>query len=341
MALRILFPDARFENEPDIERAVAGPDAELVIRDARMAAEIPDDVWASADAIMFYNTVLATEAVAAKATKCRIVVRCGVGYDKIDVEAFGRRGIPVCNTPDYGTTDVADMAIAMLLAFARGVVGYNEALRQDPVGNWHWNRAVPGVRRLRGATLGVVGLGRIGTAAALRGRAFGMDVAFYDPYLPNGTELALGFRRYRTLNELLAASDAVTIHCPLTAETRGLIGPEAISAMKPGALLINTARGPICDLRAIEQGLRQGRLAGVGLDVLPDEPPSADDPLIAAWRRDEPWVKGRLILAPHAAFYSADAFADMRRLSMETAIRYLREGVLQNCVNLSWLKRNA
>lgn len=341
MALRILFPDARFEHEPDIERAVAGTDAELVIHDAKSAEEIPDAVWASADAIMFYNTVLATEVVAAKAAKCRIVVRCGVGYDKIDVQAFGRRGIPVCNTPDYGTTDVADMALAMLLAFARGVVGYNEALRQDPVGNWHWNRAVPGVRRLRGATLGVVGLGRIGTAAALRGRAFGMDVAFYDPHLPNGMELALGFRRYRSLNDLLATADAVTVHCPLTDETKGLIGAAALAAMKPGALLINTARGPICDLRAIEQALRQGKLAGVGLDVLPTEPPSAEDPLIAAWRRDEPWIRGRLILAPHAAFYSADAFADMRRLSMETAIRYLRDGTLQNCVNLPWLKRNS
>jgi lactate dehydrogenase-like 2-hydroxyacid dehydrogenase len=341
MALRILFPDARFESAPDIEQSVAGPDAELIIHDAKTAAEIPDAVWASADAVMFHNTVIANEAVAAKAAKCRIVVRCGVGYDKIDVEAFGRRGIPVCNTPDYGTTDVADMAVAMLLAFARGVVGYSEALKQDPVGNWHWNRAVPGVRRLRGQVLGIVGLGRIGTAAALRAKAFGMEVAFFDPHLPNGTELALGFRRYRSLNELLAAADAVTIHCPLTAETKGLIGEAAIAAMKPGALLINTARGPICDVRAIELALRAGKLAGVGLDVLPVEPPSAEDPLIAAWRRDEPWVKGRLILAPHAAFYSADAFADMRRLSMETAIRYLREGTLQNCVNLPWLKRNA
>lgn len=338
--LRILFPDTRFRGPLDIEQATAGPDVELAAFEGKTDAEVPDAEWASADAIMVANTILMTDAVAAKAKKCRLLIRIGVGYDKIDVAAWGRRGVPVCNTPDYGTTDVADMAIAMLLAFARGIVPFHNTLRADPVANWTW-AVPPTMRRLRGQTFGVVGLGRIGTTAALRARAFGMEVAFHDPHVPNGQELALGFRRVRDLHTLLGQSDAVSIHTPLTPETRGLIGAREIDAMKPGALLINTARGPVCDLRAIEQGLRSGRLGGVGLDVLPQEPPPQGDSLLEAWRRGEDWVKDRLLLAPHAAFFSPDAAADMRRLSMETAMLYLRDGVLQNCVNREWLKPNS
>jgi phosphoglycerate dehydrogenase-like enzyme len=225
-----------------------------------------------------------------------------------------------------------------MLSLCRGIVSYDEALRQDPVGNWEF-RIAPAVRRLRGATFGVVGLGRIGTAAALRARGFGMAVVFYDPYLPSGAELALDIGRARSLHELLGRSDVVSLHAPLTDETRGMMNQDAFAAMRPGAVLINTARGPICELPPLAAALRSGRLAGAGLDVLPDEPPDPADPLIQAWRGGEPWVKGRLLITPHAAFFSAAAFEDMRRKSLETAMLYLREGRLQNCVNRRWLQQ--
>lgn len=335
--MRILFPDARFTDGPGIEQAVAGADVELDIRLLEKVDDISPADWAKADAIVVYNTMLITERAAELARNCRILVRAGVGFDKIDLAAFGRRGIPVSNTPDYGTSEVADHAIAMMLTLARGVVTYDSALRADPIGNWRFAIA-PAVRRLRGAVFGVVGLGRIGTAAALRARAFGMDVVFFDPHLPNGTELALGFRRVRSLKDLLGQADAVSLHAPLTAATQGLIDAAAVAAMKPGLILINTARGPICDLSAIHDGIKSGRIAAAGLDVLPDEPPDLGQPLIRAWRAEEPWIQGRLILSPHAAFYSADSFEDMRRKAMETAMLYLREGTLQNCVNEAWLK---
>jgi len=335
--MRLLFPDARFDGAPDIEQAVAGKDVVLDIRSADQASAVPKEAWAGCDAILVYNAVYLTADVADMAKRCRIVVRVGVGYDKIDVAAWGQRGIPVCNTPDYGTTDVADMALAMLLSLARGVVSFDEALRADPIGNWKFNLG-PAMRRLRGTTFGVVGLGRIGVAAALRAQAFGMRIAFFDPYLPNGTELALNFHRARSLPELLAQSNVISIHAPLTDETRGMIDARAVAAMQPDSLLINTARGPICDLQALHDGLKSGRLAGIGLDVLPQEPPDAQAPLIRAWRAQEPWIKGRVLLSPHAAFYSAAAFEDMRRKSMETAMLFLRDGKLQNCVNSAWLK---
>jgi lactate dehydrogenase-like 2-hydroxyacid dehydrogenase len=132
---------------------------------------------------------------------CRQIVRAGVGFDQIDIAACASKGIPVCNTPDYGTTDVADHAIAMMLALARGVVTYHEQLKHDPLGGWNF-MAAPTVRRLAGQVFGIVGLGRIGTATALRAKALGMDVFFYYPYRESVLELALGIGRFYSLSAL-------------------------------------------------------------------------------------------------------------------------------------------
>jgi phosphoglycerate dehydrogenase-like enzyme len=330
--MRILFADARPGLELDVERRVAGPEIEFDVQHAGSTAEVPEEAWRRADAIVVNNKVHLTREVAAMAERCRIVVRAGVGYDKIDGPAWAARGIPVCNTPDYGTTEVADTAIAMMMSFARGIDAYQTGLRAEFPGNWKYAIA-PAVRRLRGAVFGVVGLGRIGIAAARRAAAFDMSVAFYDPYLPNGIELALGFRRMRSLEELLGAADVVSIHVPLNEETQGLIGAAAIAKMKRGAILINTARGPILDLQAVHDALKSAQLGAVGLDVTPVEPPSSDEPLVRAWRNDEPWIRGRFLLTPHAAFYSGPSLEDMRVKSTETAVKFLRDGILDNCVN--------
>jgi phosphoglycerate dehydrogenase-like enzyme len=165
-----------------------------------------------------------------------------------------------------------------------------------------------------------------------------MDVSFYDPYLPNGAELAFGFTRTRSLLQLLGAADVVSIHTPLTTETRAMIDAAAIAAIKPGAYLINTARGPICDTAALLDGLKSKKLTAVGLDVLPKEPATLDDPFVAAWNANEPWIRGRVLLNAHCAFYSPDSFVDLRRKAIETAYFYLRDGKLENCVNAGYLR---
>jgi len=339
MSLRILFPDQIHEGGLDYEQQVAGGDATFDTHHTSNIDEIPESAWAAADGIVVYHLMALDEKAAALSKRCRIVVRAGVGFDHVDLEAWGRRGIPVCNTPDYGTTEVADSAIGYMLAFARGIATYDELLRADPVRNWDYNLA-PAMLRLRGARFGVVGFGRIGTAAALRAKAFGMEVAFYDPYQPNGVELPHNFQRCRNLDELLGCCDVISIHTPLTPETRGMIDAKAVAAMKRGAILINTARGPICNLDALYDGLREGRLLAVGLDVLPEEPANPDQRLIAAWQTQEDWIRGRLMVAPHAAFFSAPASRDIRSKSMQTAMLYLRDGVLQNCVNLPFLNKH-
>jgi phosphoglycerate dehydrogenase-like enzyme len=333
----ILYPDAQFVDDAELERTAA-PEATFAIHRERSAERIPAETWRSCDAIITYHEVPIEPPAIARLERCRIIVRAGVGYDQIDVRACGERGIPVCNVPDYGTTEVADHAIALMLALARGVIGYHTELLGDPEGNWHWSRT-PLIRRLRGATFGVVGLGRIGTAAARRARALDMEVAFYDPYLPDGADLALGFRRYERLNDLLAASDVVSLHCPRTEETADIIGAGALAAIKPGAILINTARGGLIDLDALMAALRDGRVAAAGLDVLPQEPPDRDWPLLRAYRAREPWLDNRLILTPHGAWYSHEGQRDLRTKSLRTVLDYLREGKLRNCVNGAWLKR--
>ncbi len=336
MPLTILFPDSRFA-QLELERGMTGPDTVILNpRKERFdAVDLADRE--SCDGIVVRFLQIDANAVK-QLKKCRIIVRNGVGYDILDLRACGAAGIAVCNVPDYGTTEVADSAIAMMLTFARGTANCNEALRADIKGGWtHLNSVT--ARRLRGACYGVIGFGRIGTASALRAQAFGMRVAFYDPALPNGAELPFGYTRAWTVAELLELADVVTIHAPLNDETQGMINAAAVAAMKPGAYLINTARGPICDTRALLEGLKSNKLAAVGLDVLPDEPPSLADPLVAAWHANEPWIRGRVLLNPHVGFYSPDSLLDLRRKAVETAYNYLRAGKLANCVNAEYLKK--
>ena len=336
MPFNILFPDSR--SDPlDIEREVAGADTVLVNarKDRFEAVELK--AWESCDAVITRFVPIDTKVIP-HIKRTRIVVRNGVGFDVVDLKACGEAGIAVCNVPDYGTTEVADSAIATMLTFARGTAALDAALRVSLKDGWTHVHNVT-ARRLRGACYGVIGLGRIGTASALRARAFGMNVSFYDPLLPNGAELAFGFTRARTLNELLGQADVVTIHSPLTDTTRKLIDDAAVAAMKPGAYLINTARGPICDTAALLAGLKSGKLKAVGLDVLPNEPATTGDPLVAAWQANEPWIRGRVLLNPHAGFYSPDSLVDLRRKAIETAYFYLRDGTLANCVNAEFLKK--
>ncbi|MDQ0473996.1 C-terminal binding protein [Labrys wisconsinensis] len=325
----------------ELERLFGGL-VEFDIDPAREDADyrIDPERCRAADALINCSATHRLPAAVDDFARCRIVVREGVGYDNLDLEAWGARGVPVCNVPDYGTTEVADHAIALMLALTRGTATYGEALKRDPAGGWRFD-AAPLIRRHRHATFGVVGLGRIGLAAARRAAAFDMRVVFYDPYLPSGMELALGFERLHALTDLMAASDVVSVHTPLNEETRGFVGAAAFAAAKPGLVLVNTARGPIVDLDALHAALRDGRIAGAGLDVLPREPADAAHPLIHAYAAREPWLEGRLVLTPHAAFYSPDAMRDMQRKAVEVIVAYIRDGRLTNCVNRPFLKAGA
>ena len=334
--MRILVTDRNYQGEPELERAAAGEGMELVFFDA--PADVTEAAWRAADGVVTYRGTAQVTAAMGMLDRCRVVVRGGVGYDGLDLAELGRRGIAVCTVPDYGTTEVADHALGLMLTLRRGIGVYHDRLREDAAAGWRW-AGPPCIDRLRGRSFGVVGLGRIGLAAARRAAAFDMRVRFFDPYLPDGADLATGYERVRSLEALFESSDAVTIHTPLTDETRGMVDAALLRRLPEGAVLINTARGPIVDLDALHEGLRAGRPAGAALDVLPAEPPRAPHPLLAAYMAREPWLDGRLILTPHAAFYSPPGLEDLRRKAIGTAAAHLRDGRLRNCVNAHLLRR--
>lgn len=284
-----------------------------------------------ADAVMLYHHLHLSRNTIERLDQCRLIVRCGVGYDNVDYAFAREHGIAVANVPDYGTEDVADSAIGMMLSLVRGIALLNSLLRAGEK-YWHYSHAIP-IRRLRGRVFGVIGLGRIGTAAALRAKALGMEVAFYDPYKAAGYDKALGLRRVSRLNDLLSQVHVLSLHCSLTNETKSMIGASAIDRMPKGAYLINTARGALVDTVAVSLAIETGQLAGAAIDVLPNEPPGDDEPLVVAWRDPQHPAHHRVLLNPHSAFYSEEGLMDMRIKGSEACRQALCGELIQNVVN--------
>ena len=320
--LRVLVCD--FLGETSVEQPVLGDIADITLARAWHEDELRPHLADADVMILFHDIASVTEASLARAAKCRGVVRAGVGFNNVDWKAAAGRGMLVCNVPDYGTEEVADHAIMLMLAVARRLLICDKAIR---AGEWDWQTAVP-TPRLRGKTFGVVGCGRIGTATALRAKAFGMDVVFYDPYLPPGVDKALGIRRVPSMRELCARSHVVSLHCYLDERSRHIVDREALAAMRPGSILVNTARGPCVEQEALVEALESGKLHGAGIDVFEREP--LDDDRL----RNHPNV----ILTPHSAFYSVEGFEELRRKTAEEARRLLLGEVPLNCVNRAFIK---
>ncbi|KAM0748629.1 C-terminal binding protein [Meredithblackwellia eburnea MCA 4105] len=293
---------------------------------------LSDELCASIDGLLVFRHRLTKDQIS-RFTRLKVVVRCGVGYDRLDRVALADRGITVCNVPDYGTAEIADHAIALALSLRRGIALHQDLQRSSPPAPWSPVNS-PLVQRITGSTFGVLGLGRIGTAAALRAKAFGMHIVFYDPYLPNGVDKSLGFERVRTVDELFKRSNILSIHCPHTTETRQMVSHRLLNLLPDDAVLINTARGEVVDTDAVEEALKSGKLAGAGLDVLAVEPiPEPAPRLIEAFRKKEKWLEGRLIVTPHSAYHSPASWADIRTNSAQT-IRYnLIDGIKSNVIS--------
>lgn len=328
MSLTILIPD-RISGHADVEAQEFPEGTRILTPFAMTAEEVPDEYWREADAILVWHDVAIDAEVIEKLDRCRVLVRVGVGVDSVDLAAANQRGLPVCNVPDYGTTDVADHAMALYLSLSRGLPAYSRQVRD---GGWSWEDG-PQLRRIAGASFGILGLGRIGTAVAARAKAFGLDVHFFDPYKADGWDKSLGLTRHDQLDGLLAACNAISIHTPLTAETAGLVDRAFVGSMRAGALLINTARGGVLDLDAVEDGIRSGHLGGFGSDVLPIEPPDLMDRFLRDWAAGDSDFADRIILTPHAAFYCEEGYREMRQKAAREALRVLNGEAPRNCVN--------
>jgi len=251
----------------------------------------------------------------------RIVSNMAVGYDNIDVEACRRRGVLVTNTPGVLTETTADLAFALMLAVARRVVEGDRIVREGGWGAWHPSFLLG--RDLYGATLGIVGLGAIGEAVARRAHGFGMGVLYTSRHRRPEAERDLGVD-WRSLDDLLRESDFVSVHVALNDETRGLIGPQELSLMKPSAFLVNTARGGIVDQAALVEALSERRIGGAGLDVAAVEPVPPDDPLL---RLDN------LVITPHVGSATVATRTKMADLAVENLIAFFEGRRPPHCVN--------
>ena len=332
MTFNILWPGMRWETDHHVERDSVEPDGIAVLFQRQV--DVPDEAYREADAIVSVFDLPADKRELLE--NCKIFVTPKVGFDNLDLKVWGEMGIPISNVPDYGTQEVADHALTLMLSLVRCVPMHYRRLHADPIGNW-----VPAhnplARRMSRSVCGIVGLGRIGTAFAVRAKALGMDVVFYDPYKPNGSDLALNIRRADSLAELFAQSDVVSVHVPLEDETRDLIDAEVLAHAKQDMILINSARGPIVDIDALHDAMKSGRVRAAGLDVLPEEPPNLDRPLLRAWADQEEWLLDRLLITPHSAFSTPESVFDMRTKPGQVAMRYLTSGRLDNGVNERFL----
>jgi lactate dehydrogenase-like 2-hydroxyacid dehydrogenase len=306
------------ESEALVERRVIGDAARVETCLADMDGDLPDIAY-QADAVIVWHNIPIDRPSLEKFKKCRAIIRNGVGFDSVDVEAARSLGISVCNVPDYGTEEVADHAIALAMALCRQLFPLDHEAKK-----LGWTiRVKPLLRRLSNLTFGIIGLGRIGTAAALRAKFLGFRVVFFDPYLPNGVHKAIGVERAISLDDLLRQTDVLSIHCPLNEETQYMIGRRELDLLKENAFVVNTARGGIIDKPAILDALRNGRLAGAGLDVVDDEP----------LKTEEEAATPNLIATCHAAFCSQESMEEMRSTSARIALDATLGRPLENVVN--------
>lgn len=301
----------------EVEESVLAPfGARVVERPCHGRAADVRRAVSGADAVLVRESPVDAEAIAAMPA-CRAIVRYGVGVDNIDRGAATARRIFVANVPDYGVEEVSDHALALLLAVARRIVWRDRAVR---AGAWNVARDEP-MHRLAGGTLGLVGYGRIGQTFHRKARALGFArTLVFDPFCRS----ALDGAELSDLSELCAQSDAISLHAPLTAETRHLIGSAQLALMKPTAILVNTSRGGLIDASALHDALEGNRIFGAGLDVFEKEPPAKDNPLFALTN---------VVVTDHTGWYSEESVRDLRRKASEEIARVFSGEVPRHWVN--------
>jgi D-3-phosphoglycerate dehydrogenase len=321
MSARVLITDVPWESTEIEARVLAAANAELVLAGEGTEAELLSLVI-DADAILTCFAQV-SPAVVRAGRRLKVIGRYGIGVDNIAVDVATELGIPVANVPAYCVDEVAEHVIALLFALVRGVHQYDRSIR---AGEWSLSVGLP-IRRVRGQTLGILGLGRIGHEVARRAEALGLRVLVNHPR--NQTRVrADGFEAV-SLDELAARSDVISIHVPLNEDTRGMIDASFIAAMKPTAYLINTARGAIVDQDALAEALRAGKIQGAGLDVFEPERLSPGHPLLQS---------DRVLATPHTAFYSEESVRDLARLASENVAAILEGRAPETVVNPAVLK---
>lgn len=314
---RVLVTDHGFPNLHLEEEVLHAAGAEIVVAQCKTAADVIA-VAADFDALLVQWAPI-DASVTAALRRCKIIVRYGIGYDNVDVAAAKACGIPVCNVPDYGVNEVAEHAVSLGLALVRQLPMIDRRLRS---GVW---KTVPDhpMLSLREITFATAGFGRIARAAHEMMRGFGGRRIAYDPYVPAAAMAAAGVEA-ADLGQLFAQADLLSLHLPLTPETRHFVNAARLAQMKRQAIVVNTARGPLVDTVALAAALQAGTIAGAGLDVFEKEPLEKDHPLFAC---------PNALLTSHVAWYSEGSVPRLKTMAAEEIVRGLRGEPLKGQVN--------
>jgi D-3-phosphoglycerate dehydrogenase len=324
VAYRVLVTDKLAEE--GLERLRGEPGIELVV-DPKLAQDPAGlrQALAQADGIVIRSGTQLTAGVLEDQSRLKAIVRAGVGVDNIDVAAATRRGIVVMNTPGGNTVSTAEHTLALLLALARNVPRANDSLKS---GRWDRNQFTG--TQLEGKVLGVIGLGRVGLAVARRAQGLGMTIVGFDPFLAAEKAHELGIESVRRLDDLWGRCDFLTLHTPLSAETRHLIGAAELARMKPSVRIINCARGGLIDEPALVEALNAGRVAGAAIDVFEPEPPPADHPLVG---------HPKVVVTPHLGASTEEAQVSVAIEAARLLVEFLNRGQVRFAVNMPALDR--
>jgi D-3-phosphoglycerate dehydrogenase / 2-oxoglutarate reductase len=294
---KVVVTDYEFQTLAPEKEVLSLLDVEFVAAQCHTEEEVIA-VCKDADAIINQYAPISTKVIESL-ENCKVISRYGVGVNTIDVDTATQKGIVVGNVTDYSVDEVSDHAFALLLALARKVVKLNSEVKN---GVWNFNLGKP-IFRLRGRILGLVGLGRIPQALAKKAQSFGLSIIAYDPYIPQEVANQLNIKLVE-LNDLFKESDYISVHAPLTKDTRGLISDEQLNLAKKDLFIINTARGPVIDESALIRALQAGKITGAGLDVTEYEPIQPDNPLLKM---------ENVIITPHVAWYSEQSEIELKR----------------------------
>jgi len=300
---------------------------------------IPEEECSHAFGIISGHLVQINIDLLQRCKNLRIIVRLGIGVDNIDIEHASKLGVCVCNVPDYGVEEVADTAFALLLSLFRKTTFLHEAVqRGEPLGTYdQLISSFMGCRRIRGKTLGLIGLGKIGIAVAERAKAFGFCIIFYDPFVPSGLDKAIGgLERVDSIEEVVKRSDCVSLHCVLTPQTRYLINETVLKLFKREAFLVNVSRGALIDEVALAKALKEGWIAGAALDVHEYEPFVLKGSVLENAQN--------LICTPHFAWYSEESFLELQSSALKcihSAVTHSDISGIINCLNKQQINMEA
>ena len=324
------------DTDGTIEREIIQDKAEILI--CPEFSTLTEEQWKKVEGVITSHLFQVNKELIERCPRLKVIARLGIGVDNIDIQTASQLGICVCNVPDYGVEEVADTAFAHILGMFRQTTFLHHEVLLGVRHNTftEFVEKAHRARRIRGKTLGLLGMGNIGTAVCYRAKAFGFEVKVYDPYLRTGVASSLGIKQIDTVEELISKSHCVSLHCPLTPETRNMINEQTLKYFKKEAFLVNTSRGGQIDEAALAKALKEGQLAGAALDVQCQEPFE---------------IKGspfegvpNLILTPHAGWYSKESYEDVRTgaaKAVNFALTHKECKGLKDCLNMKTVSKES